>query len=705
LPILVPTRNVWCIAHARRFAVLLDGAAFFGAVRQAALKARRSIAIMGWDLDSRTRLVGETGEAHDGYPLELAPFLSALVQERPELHVYLLLWDYSVLYATERESFPLLSLQWKTPPRVAFSLDNDVPAGSSQHQKLVVIDDCLAFSGGLDLTSRRWDTSKHELHNPRRVDHGGRLYRPFHDVQAMVDGDAARALAEIVKQRWWRATAERLPSAQMLDDPWPAEVMPDFTDVDIGIARTQPIMAGSQEIREVEQLFLDSIDAAERSIYIENQFFTSSALANRLAQRMRERPGLEVLLVGPQNYDSWIEAKTMRNGRIRFMRTLAEVGAPDRVRLLHPHVKEGKFATDTMVHSKVMIVDDRFLRVGTANLNNRSMGTDTECDLAIEARNETERTAIASVANRLLADHCGTSPTEVLHLLASGKRLIDVAQALSGAGHSLRLINDGEPEKQEFARYLERLADPERPIEQDALTTMEFSGRCFQLPFANLAKLGLGLLFVLASTAAWNLTPIAEHLTPGTIKAIMDAVATSSWAPVYVLGAFLGGGLIGFPVTLLIAGTSAAFGPVFGFIYAALGSLASAVLTYLIGAWLGRSLLQSVLGPRLSRIRNRICRSGIVAMAAIRLVPVAPFTLVNMVAGACRIPIIDYVIGTALGLLPGLLAMSALGYQVFRIIIDPSPVDFALLAGAILIWLALVFVTHTLAGRLRSSTP
>jgi phospholipase D1/2 len=704
LPILVPNRNVWCIAHAHRFAVLLDAAAFFGAVRQAAIKARRSIAIMGWDLDSRTRLVGETGEAHDGYPLELAPFLGALVQERPQLHVYLLLWDYSVLYAAERESFPLLSLQWKTPPRVQFSLDDDVPAGSSQHQKLVVIDDCLAFSGGLDLTSRRWDTSKHELHNPGRVDHGGRPYRPFHDVQAMADGDAARALAGIVKQRWWRATAEPLPPAEVFDDLWPAEVLPDFTDVNVGIARTQPVMAGSREIREVEQLFVDSIDAAERSIYIENQFFTSNALANRLAQRMRERPDLEVLLVGPQTYDSWIEAKTMRNGRIRFMRTLAEGGVADRVRLLYPHINNTTSSTNTMVHSKVMIVDDRFLRVGTANLNNRSMGTDTECDLAIEARTEAERAAIASVASRLLADHCGTSPTEVLHLLASGRRLIDVAQALSGAGHSLRLIDDGEPEAHEFARYLERVADPERPIEPDALTTLEFSGRSFRLPFANLAKLGLGLLFILALTAVWKLTPIAEQLTPGAIQAAMDSIATSPWAPVYVLAAFLGGGLIGFPVTLLIAGTSAAFGPVFGFIYAALGSLASAVLTYLMGAWLGQTLLQSVLGPRLSRIRNKISRSGIVAMAAIRLVPVAPFTLVNMVAGACRIPVLDYVIGTALGLLPGLLAMSALGYQVFRIIIDPSPVDFVLLAGAILIWLGIVFATQTLAGRLRSST-
>ena len=78
----------------------------------------------------------------------------------------------------------------------------------------------------------------------------------------------------------------------------------------------------------------------------------------------------------------------MRNGRIRFLRTLAEAGVGDRVRLVYPHVEKAGISTDTMMHSKVMIVDDWFLRIGSANLNNRSMGTDTECDLAIVGSSE-----------------------------------------------------------------------------------------------------------------------------------------------------------------------------------------------------------------------------------------------------------------------------------------------------------------------------
>jgi len=364
MTIFVPNANVWRVERANRFSVLIDGAAFFGAVRQAALAAQHSIVITGWDLDSRTRLVGESGEPEDGYPAQLSQFLSALVAERPALNVYLLLWDYSLLYAAEREAFPLLALQWKTPPRVQFSLDNCVPLGASQHQKIIVVDDCVGFSGGLDLTGRRWDTPGHDIDNPWRIDPGGLPYRPFHDVQAIVDGDAARALSELARERWRCVTAQELPPARADGDRWPAELEPDFRNVSVGIARTQPAIESIQERREVERLFFDSIDTAERSLYIENQFFTSDLVAKRIVERMQARPELETLLIGPQNHESWVEARTMRNGRIRFMRTLADAGVGDRVCLVYPHVENATTSTDTMMHSKVMIIDDRFLRIG-----------------------------------------------------------------------------------------------------------------------------------------------------------------------------------------------------------------------------------------------------------------------------------------------------------------------------------------------------
>src|SRR5262249_18757206 len=198
---------------------------------------------------------------------------------------------------------------------------------------------------------------------------------------------------------------------------------------------------GRTEVREAERLFLDSIDAACETIYVENQFLTCGKVAEHLARRMREVPGLQVLIVAPQHHDSWLEARTMRHGRIRFMHVLHAAGVGDRVRLVYPEVTDGSRITDVMIHSKLMVVDDRLLRVGSANLNNRSMGTDTECDLAVEAETEADRRTILRIRNRLIGEHCGVTADEVASFLARTGSLVAIPEQLSHNGHSLRPVH------------------------------------------------------------------------------------------------------------------------------------------------------------------------------------------------------------------------------------------------------------------------
>src|SRR5262249_55529208 len=159
--------------------------------------------------------------------------------------------------------FPRLTLRWGTPPQVRLCLDDAVPIGSAQHQKLIVVDDAIAFTGGLDVTVRRWDTSAHRLDDPRRVDPEGRPYRPVPDVPAVGDGPAAGALAELARSRWALAACEDVSSGVGTVDPWPSRVWPHFTDVPIGIARTQPPYEDQDSVHEVERLFLDCINTAE----------------------------------------------------------------------------------------------------------------------------------------------------------------------------------------------------------------------------------------------------------------------------------------------------------------------------------------------------------------------------------------------------------------------------------------------------------
>ncbi len=681
-------RNVWRVEHASRAAMLVDGACYFGALRESLQKARHCIYIAGWDIDSRMRLVGASGKPDDGLPETLAEFLSALVERRPELTIHLLLWDFSVLYALEREVFPTLSLNWKTPDQIRFCLDDDLPLGCSQHQKIVVVDDAVAYSGGLDLTIRRWDTPDHDLNNDLRRDPSGHPYRPFHDVQAVMDGAAAKALGDLFRDRWRRARCLEPEIPAVETDCWPDSVIPDFTDVDIGIARTYPKREGAPEIREVERLFLDMIDAAEHTIYIENQFMTCEAIARRLAHRMRKRRDLEAVLVAPNTPESWIEAHTMRNGRIRFRRILEDAGVFDRVRFVHPQIRQDGESVDTMVHSKVMAVDDRLLRIGSANLNNRSMGTDTECDVVIEATSDRHRAAICDLRNRLLGDHCGASARDVAELLDDSGSLTQVADLLSRNGHALRPIDDGEPDTIEPA-YIEAIADPPRPLSWRWLMGRRrvsvrrvFSGHAWKFVTAGFV--------VLLLTLAWNVTPLAEVADVATLESWTADVAETSWAPLAVIGAFVAGGLVAFPVTILIAATAASFGPWTGFGYALVGALASALLTYGIGAAVGRDALASVLGSRLTRIRSKIARQGLIAVVAVRLVPIAPFTLVNLVAGASGIRFWHYLVGTTLGLLPGLVVMSLLGSQIMRLFTSPSTADIVIVVVLIAVWIAMV---------------
>ena len=618
------------------------------------------------------------------------------MNEKPELDVYLLLWDFSMLYAAERDPFPTLTLRWNTPSRVRFCLDDYVPLGSSQHQKLVVVDDAVAFSGGLDLTIRRWDTTAHRFDEPRRVDPSGKPYLPFHDVQMVVDGEAARALGDLMRMRWSCAACEDLPSADVRSDPWPEFVPPDFVDATIGIARTEPAYANRKPVREVERLFTDCIDAAERSIYIENQFLTAPRIAERIAARLRACPGLEVLIVCPERHDSWLEAHIMRVGRSAFAKILREAGG-DRALLMYPQIESDDSKKNTMVHAKVMIVDDRILRIGSANLNNRSMGTDSECDLVIVARDDDMRRAIIRQRNRLLGDHCGVSPDKVAAAFAqSGGSLTVVAQSLSGWGHRLVPVIDVPSGSNEVLAFVQNVADPEQPIGAEEFVSQVFGG---YVPTRNIATvlkvIGAGL-FVVALALFWELAPL---FGPETIQSALASIADNGAAPLIVIAVFVAAGFALFPVTVLIAATAAAFGPWLGFAYAAAGALASAIATYAIGAAIGRRTLRDFLGPRLNRVRQRVARRGVIAIAAIRLVPVAPFTVVNLVGGASSIPLFEYVAGTVLGMLPGLVMISAVGHQLARILSAPTTNDLIVLIAAVTAWIAVSIGIQAIVSR------
>ena len=324
-----------------------------------------------------------------------------------------------------------------------------------------------AADGGIDITFARWDTAEHRDDDPRRRSPGGLCYRPWHDLAMLVDGDAAVALGDLARERWLGARGEKgglEPCRPRPASLWPEGLVAEFTDVEIGIARTRAPWRGGPAIREVEALFLDHIARAKRLIYVESQYFTSRAVAEALALRLAEPDPPEIILVTSMAAHSWLQRQAMDTARVRLLQSLAKVDHAGRMHVFAPVTALG---TPIYVHAKLMIVDDAILRVGSANLNNRSMGLDSECDLFIDAGrpgNGHVAPAIARLRHRLIAEHCGIAPARAAEALVAG----NLAELVALLPHNarrlvplpLRRLTQAQKALADAA-----LLDPERPEE------------------------------------------------------------------------------------------------------------------------------------------------------------------------------------------------------------------------------------------------
>jgi phosphatidylserine/phosphatidylglycerophosphate/cardiolipin synthase-like enzyme/uncharacterized membrane protein YdjX (TVP38/TMEM64 family) len=691
---LIPGDTVWRRCEARRVAVLNDAATYFAALREALLDAQEIVYIVGWDIHSETNLVGASGRAEDGLPDQLGPFLRALVQRRSGLRINILVWDFVSFYASEREWNSAAKFTADTEGRVQFVLDSTLPFGSAQHQKIVCIDGSLAFVGGLDLTIRRWDTSDHCAALASRCDPQGKPYPPFHDVQCLVDGDAAASVFELAEARW-RAAGQQTHDRRALKRlRWPSNVPVDAEQIPVGIARTEVVSPAGSTTREVERSLIAAIRSATRFIYIENQFTSATRIAEVLAEQMQRVPSLRVLVVAPKLHSSWLESQAMQNGRGAFIDCFSEAGVADRIRFVYPVSREGETEAAVMVHSKLMIVDDQTLRIGSANLNNRSMGADSECDLIFEAASDEHRQFIASVRRRLIAHFCGLDARSVTqnddHLFA----LLDEVSKADGA-KTLRAVEAAVPTGT-LASMVQPVADPERPLHLERAASRMWSTKTI-IGIAAIAVALLGLAL------AWSYTSLSGFADTGRIATLLSAYSQSGWGPPLAIAAFVVGGLVVFPVLVLIAATAAALGPWLGFVTATSGVLLSAFILFVIGRALGRERLQQLLGRRAARIQDRVVGKGVLAVVMIRMIPIAPFSVVNVVAGASTLPLRDFLVGTALGMTPGILTMAVLGAQIADVARNASWSSMLLLVLAFLGWLGICagaqFVATWLAGR------
>ncbi|ADD69363.1 Phospholipase D [Denitrovibrio acetiphilus DSM 12809] len=698
-PILKPGRNCWKLTKTNRLAPLIDGENYYRAVADAISNAKETVFITAWDIDSRIRLI--RGEEN----ITLTDVLTKACQNNPRLRIFILSWDFAMLYAMEREK--LMGLKWNlaTPESIRFVLDNECPFAASHHQKLVIVDDALAYVGGMDISNSRWDTREHKENNPLRRDPMDENYIPYHDVMFAVDGDAAMSLSELFRRRWYTATGEKLPIAQQQSDPMPGWIKPVITDTEIAISRTYPAYKTNSEIREIEKTYLEIIKRAEKYIYIENQYFTSHSIYLALKERLKSDNCPEILLVIPKKSPGWLEEATMVNIRSVYIRQLKIADKRNRISFMRPH--NGAAGEGFMnIHSKLIIADDEILFVGSANLSNRSMGFDTEVNIAFESgANDDKRKAIHNFMTDLLGEHLGTSPEKTSEMLKETGSLFTTVDKLSKNGRRLMHI----PNKNTFffeklfpdSRYL----DPEKPALLDRTVDKFVTPARKDMDILNNLKYFRFFMFVLTLVLIallWKFTPLKEYTDKETLTALIKTVQNSPGSHFIVIGGFAVLGMLMMPVTVLISTVAAFYEPVTAFLISMTGSVISASLMYILGSAAGGKTAERVLGPKSKHIRNVLRGKGTLTIAILRLIPVAPFTVVNAAAGAFKVGGRKFAMGTAIGMTPGIIAVTAVTNRFIKSIFEPTPLNISILIAAAVTFFA---AGYYISKRLRANAP
>ncbi|WP_176736423.1 phospholipase D-like domain-containing protein [Oligoflexus tunisiensis] len=666
-------QNAWSSSQGNDCWLYCDGEAYFNAFIKACEQARATIFILGWDIHTQTNLQPKKEPPGCLKDWSLVAFLHRILQKQTQLHIYLLTWRPAPLYVLEREKLQNLKFMH---PRLHYRADAHHPVGGSHHQKIVVIDDQLAFAGGIDLTIRRWDSCLHAAGDPLRKDPDGHYYQPYHDTQIGVSGPAAGQLASLFRQRWKQVTAQTIP----LSRPSPVlprktldgtEAIASFVDTPVSISVTDPGFRNAPPAKQIARLYEDLLLRAQKYIFIETQYLTSHHVVELLCELGHRAEGPEIVLILPERLGPWLEKKTMSHLQAI---ALAEVLAHDdygRVNIFYPFDREllpiHKYIT---VHSKLMVVDDEFLTLGSANLNNRSMGLDTECNVTIDARGRPElQKAIRQTVAYIVAHYAN-------HKADYAFRKMEKAGSLLPLIHSLRMIS---PYKHLADFKIQALPEECLPwldaelLDMDRPSTLEVAldrwGRMLETVQHHLKIPPRMITFVMTGLAGAGIA--ASHVLMD--QPLHPGLDLSVWAPIedtqlsgllLIPAVYLVACLVFAPINLLILMAAGFFPSMLALPYIILGVIALICVGYATGRTLGRMFFPDFYG--------RHHPGDLAALFLLQVMPIAPHTLVNAAAGAAGVPFFRFMLATLVGMMPGCIMLIVFQRSIIKAFMDPG---------------------------------
>jgi phospholipase D1/2 len=420
----------WKSSSVEEMALLADAETYYRAFVRAAQRAQRSILLSGWQFDTEAQLLrGE--ERLPGAENTLIGFLNRLCADNPQLEIHILAWDYSLIYAVEREWMQGVKMALRSHDRIHFEYWRHPNAGGSHHHKYALIDDEVAFVGGLDICDSRWDTRAHLPHDERRIDVSGEPYRPFHDLQLALRG-AVVADIRCIFQEFWAAVSKQ-PPPQQLRRWQQTPSLGELAEGGLRLRAAQVLLSRTlfredqPPIAEVEALLTQAIRGAESFVYAENQYLTSLSILTAFRDRMcdRDRPPLTIVIVMPDGGDTpkedFVLGNRQRSVRYALVKLAEENG--HRIRfVISSDRSDPEKPVSTFIHAKLLAVDDQLLCVGSPNLTNRSMRIDSELNLTVQGEPGSDLSAdIRAIVDSLLGEHAG---------LENGSRFEDRAKLI-----------------------------------------------------------------------------------------------------------------------------------------------------------------------------------------------------------------------------------------------------------------------------------
>ena len=210
--------------------------------------------------------------------------------------------------------------------------------------------------------------------------------------------------------------------------------------------------------------------------------------------------------------------------------------------------------------------------------------------------------------------------------------------------------------------------------------------------------IAIALVFA-ALAAAWRWTPLAEIVTVENILRWTRAVRDTWWAPIAMVGVYTPGSLILFPRPVLTLVSVMSFGVLFGLVWATLGVLLAAAATYGLGRLLKPETVRRLAGDNFDKVGKMLREHGVLAVFGANMLPTPPFVVQNMIAGAARIPLWKFMLGTFLALLPGMVAWTVFGDQIANAMDESGKVNYWLVGGAVVLLVGFTFFARRWLGK------